>query len=305
MNDQVHPDLAAGLRRLPTLTFTRRNYRLIGLLYRVLGLKRERNDGISISRIKHDGLPLRVYAPRNRQPVAALLWIHGGGMIVGTARGDDTRCMRFASELGALVVSPDYRLAPKHPFPAALDDCVNAWLWTVERATDLGVSPDRVSVAGASAGGGLAASLAQRMHDEGGTAPAAQLLVYPMLDDRTAAREDIGLREHLVWNRESNITGWSSYLGSGGEEPAPYAAPARRGDLSGLPPSWIGVGSLDLFLDESREYAQRLMDAGVPCELQVVDGAFHGFEAMIPTPPVSQGFVEAQVKFLRRNLNAK
>jgi acetyl esterase/lipase len=245
--------------------------------------------------------------PRDRKPAAAFLWIHGGGYVVGTPAQDDARCVTFARELGMLVVSPEYRLSPRHPFPAAHDDCLAAWRWTVRTAEDLGIGRSRVAMGGGSAGGGLAACLTQRLRDENEAPPASQLLVYPMLDDRTAVNDGAGQPRHLVWNRHSNFTGWSSYLaGSPGAREVPrYSVAARRDDLSGLPPAWIGVGTLDLFLEEDRTYAHRLEEAGVPCRFHAVEGGFHGFDAIAPESPVALSFVDEQVEFLRTHLFAR
>jgi acetyl esterase/lipase len=247
---------------------------------------------------------VRVYLPRDGASGAALLWLHGGGLIVGAPTMDEGRCGAWARELGLVVVSVDYRLAPEHPFPAALDDARAAWWWLQGSAGALGVDPRRVAVGGASAGGGLAASLAQRLHDEGGVPPAAQLLLYPMLDDRTAARRELDGAGHLVWHNRSNRAGWSSYLGRapGAPELPPYASAARRGDLRGLPPAWIGVGDLDLFRDEDRAYAERLERAGVATVLHQVAGAPHGFDALAPAASLSRAFAAAQVAFLRERL---
>ena len=217
---------------------------------------------------------------------------------------DDGRCAELVRELGIVVVSAYYRLAPKHPFPAAVDDCRAAWGWLQSNLQELGIDSSRVGVGGESAGGGIAASLAQRLHDEGGLQPACQLLVYRMLDDRTAARRELDSPQHMVWTNRSNLTGWSSYLGSapGGASVPEYAVPARREDLSGLPPAWIGVGNLDLFLEEDREYARRLNEAGVPCRLDEFPGAFHGFLVVAPDAPISRAGLEAQLVFLREHL---
>lgn len=250
------------------------------------------------------GVGVRVYRPRGHASGAALLWLHGGGLIVGTPRMDDRRCGAFARRLALVVVSVDYRLAPEHPFPAALDDAHAAWSWLLASAPELGVDPARVAVAGASAGAGLAASLAQRLRDDDGAQPAAQLLLYPMLDDRTAARRELDEPAHLVWHNRSNRAGWSAYLGQepGAEEAPPYAAAARHTDLAGLPATWIGVGDLDLFLAEGRAYARRLTEAGVHVELDEVAGAPHGFDALVAAAPVTRAFVERQVAFLRDRL---
>ncbi len=232
-----------------------------------------------------------------------MLWIHGGGMIVGTPQFEAMGCGRLARDLGVVVVSPDYRLAPEHPFPAALDDCMATLRWMRDHADELGVDPDRIAVMGASAGGGLSAAVAQRSHDEGITLR-AQVLVYPMLDDRSALRADHAGRGRFGWTPAANRFGWTAYLG---REPrmsdAPkYAAPARRTDLTGLPPAWVGVGELDLFYDEDVDYAERLRASGVPCELVTVPGMYHGADGLTPKAAVLQDFRRSVTDHLRTYL---
>ena len=216
--------------------------------------------------------------PDRVRPSGALLWIHGGGYVMGTPEVENEVCSRIALELGVLVVNVSYRLAPEHPFPAGLDDCYAALAWLHEQADELGIDPDRVAIGGASAGGGMAASLAQMAHDRGGPAVSFQLLVYPMLDDRTVQRPV----DALVWNNRSNAFAWDAYLGhpAGQPDERPWAVPARRADLAGLPPAWIGVGDIDLFHDEDVEYTRRLQEAGVHCELHVEPGMYHGADAI-------------------------
>ena len=175
------------------------------------------------------------------------------------------------------------------------DDCYDALVWLAARPE---VDPSRIVIAGASAGAGLTAGLALLARDRGGASPALQVLVYPMLDDRTALRTDIDERNFRLWTNRSNRYGWSSYLGAppGSADVSPHAAPARASDeqLAGLPPAWIGVGTLDLFHDEDVLYAQRLRAAGVECELYVVDGAFHGFDGMTSRASVTRAFNESR-----------
>ena len=185
-----------------------------------------------------------------------------------------------------------YRFAPTHPSPAAAEDVYAGYVGLLAHAERLGIDTARVAVGGASAGGNLAAALTLLAHDRGGIQPAFQLLVYPMLDDRTVARTDLDTRNVRVWTPKSNRYGWTSYLGvaPGSEDVSAYAAPARREDVSGLPPAWVGVGTLDLFYEEDLEYARRLTDAGVPCQVYVVPGAFHGFDAVFRKAGVSREF---------------
>jgi acetyl esterase/lipase len=247
-----------------------------------------------------------VFAPTGMSsPRPAVLWIHGGGMCVGTPQIEAVLSADMAREVGAVVVSPDYRLAPENPFPAALDDCMATLKWMVEHADELGTDPDRIAVHGVSAGGGLAAAIAQRCFDEG-VALRAQVLGYPMLDDRTALRDDHAGRGEVTWTPSSNKWAWTAYLG---REPrmsdAPqYAAPARRTDVSGLAPAWIGIGELDLFYDESVAYAEKLTAAGVPCELVTVPGMYHGADHIAPKALSMRNFHAGMVGFLRNRFDS-
>ncbi|MRG58886.1 alpha/beta hydrolase fold domain-containing protein [Agromyces sp. CFH 90414] len=255
-----------------------------------------------------DGAPdveVRVYDPAGRAPGSpALLWLHGGGFLIGDPEQDEASSIAFARELGMLVVAPRYRLAPEHPAPAAVHDAYSALTWLFGEAAARSVDPGRIAIGGASAGGGLAAGLALYAHDRGEVRPAFQLLVYPMLDDRTVLRTDLDTRGVRGWTPASNRFGWTSYLGGppGAADVSPYAAPARRADLTGLPPAWIGVGSLDLFHDEDCAYAFRLQAAGVGCELLVIEGAFHGFDSIMRKAGVSREFWRAQADALRAGL---
>lgn len=248
-------------------------------------------------------VPVVVYErPGREQPCGALVWIHGGGMIMGSPESAHDFCSRVAGELGVLVVSVDYRLAPEHPFPAGLHDCFAALSWVHDHAAELGVDPARIAVGGDSAGGGLAASLAQLAQDRDGPAICFQLLVYPMLDDRTVVRAEADGTEGLIWTRRSNRFGWTAYLGhepslAGAADQLP-AAPARRADLAGLPAAWIGVGDVDLFLAEDVDYATRLEAAGVPCELVVEPGMYHGADAIVPKAPSMVAFRSRMVAAL-------
>ncbi|MCV2393264.1 alpha/beta hydrolase [Actinotalea sp. M2MS4P-6] len=236
----------------------------------------------------------RVYEPLSSgAPHPGLLWLHGGGLVIGDPRQDDRLCAGAAAELGITVVSPRYRLAPEHPFPAALDDAAAAWRWTQEHTAELGVEPGAVALGGESAGGGLAACLAQLLRDTSEDRPVAQWLFAPMLDDRTAARRHLDELDHPVWNNTANRFGWRAYLGvePGIEDLRDYAAAARRLDLSGLPPTWICAGDIELFHDEVVDYATRLGDAGVDTTLDIVPGGAHGFENWAATTPLATSLV--------------
>ena len=215
---------------------------------------------------------------------------------------DDRNCIDYVRRAGMVIVSVDYRCAPKHPFPAGLDDCAAALSWMVSHAAQLGIDPTCIAVGGVSAGGGLAAALAQLAHDQLEIKPIFQLLVYPMLDDRTVLRAEIDDSLNVTWDQKSNRFGWESYLGRqcGAQDVPQYAVPARRADLAGLPPAWIGVGSLDIFHAEDVVYAQRLKESGIECEMKVVQGAFHGFDVFNPKLPVVQDFRQSQILALKK-----
>jgi acetyl esterase/lipase len=246
------------------------------------------------------GVRVRLHRPPNAKGTGpGLVWIHGGGYVIGSASQDDVACRRFARRLGVTVASVDYRLAPEHPYPASLDDCYTALTWLAGLPA---VDPARVAIGGASAGGGLAAALALLARDRGEVDLAAQLLVYPMLDDRSSYGSGPNDAAHRLWSRSSNRWGWKCYLGDADPN---VAVPARHDDLSGLPPAWIGVGTADLFHEEDLAYADRLRSAGVPCDVEVIDGAFHGFDGIARNAPVSRVFFEKQVAFLERMLTTQ
>jgi acetyl esterase/lipase len=298
-------DVAAELRS-PLLPFVSVPYtaRTLPFIRPALRLTMRPGRGVAVTKRQVAGEPaVRVLVTtlsERAAPQPALLWIHGGGMIMGSPQLEAPMTGRLARELGAVVVSPDYRLAPENPFPAGLDDCMATLRWMHAHADELGVDQDRIAVAGVSAGGGLAAAVVQRSCDEGITLR-AQVLVYPMLDDRTALRDDHAGRGQIGWTPSSNRFAWSAYLG---REPrmseAPnYAAPARRTDLSGLPPAWIGIGGLDLFYEEDVAYADKLRACGVPCELITVPGMYHGADAIAPKAASMQGFRRGMLDHLR------
>ncbi len=231
-------------------------------------------------------LELHTFAPTTDRPHPCLLWLHGGGYVMGSPLIDAARMQQWAAELDCVTVSVDYRLAPEHPFPAAHDDARAALEWVLATAEVLGIDRDRVVVGGASAGGGLAAALALAARDLG-LALAGQLLFYPMLDDRQCTESSQW--ETAVWSPRHNAFGWSAYLGplTGGAVP-PHAAPARAEDLRGLAPALVIVGGADGFLDEDVSYATALTHAGVPADLRVVAGAPHGFDLMAPDAAASR-----------------
>ena len=249
---------------------------------------------------------VRVYRPTD-QPgkLPALDWIHGGGYVMGDIEQDDRLMKQMVKRIGCVTVSVDYRLAPEHPFPAPVEDCYAGLKWLFRHTGELGVEPSRIAIGGASGGGGLAAGLALLTRDRGEVQVAFQLLIYPMIDDRNVTPASHAITDPRMWNRQSNHLGWKAYLGrdGGGADVSPYAAAARATDLTNLPPAYIPVGALDLFVDENIQYAQRLIQAGVPTELHVYPGAFHGFDIFAPSATVSKQFKAERDSALRRALH--
>ena len=232
-------------------------------------------------------------------PRPAILHVHGGGYVLGSAEMSDAANRQLAHDLGCDIASVDYRLAPETSFPGNVEDCYAGLKWVHDHAAELGVDTARIAIKGESAGGGLAAGLALMARDRGEIPVCFQLLVYPMIDDREPDEPHAWVGE-FIWTRQSNHFGWASILGRepGGDGISPYAAAARAEDLSGLPPTFISVGALDLFLEEDVEYARRLARAGVPVELHIYPGAFHGFQ-LVGETSVSRRARHDEVEALR------
>ncbi|MEO6093705.1 MAG: alpha/beta hydrolase [Novosphingobium sp.] len=239
----------------------------------------------------------------------ALLHIHGGGMVIGSARLMPHGPSTLAASIGLPVASVEYRLAPETPFPGPQEDCYAALAWMARDAAELGIDPSRIGVTGESAGGLLAAAVAQMARDRGGPKLAAQILVYPMLDHRVGGDADPWRNRHtgeFVWTRKSNQFGWESLRGDylPNDARKGWFSPSLADDVAGLPPTWIGVGNLDLFFDEDLDYARRLVDAGVPVELHAYPGAFHGFD-MLGGAGVTKAFARDRRSGTARLLGVK
>lgn len=252
-------------------------------------------------------ISLHIYKPRDARALLPCIYhIHGGGFVGGGAAQLEALHRPLSYDLDCIIISVDYRLAPENPFPAGIEDCYAGLAWTFANADALGIDKKRVGVMGESAGGGLAAALTILARDRGEYQLAFQHLIYPMLDDRTCVTtEPNPVAGEFIWTPHNNRFGWTSLLGSepGGPEVSPYAAPARANDLSGLPPAFIACPTLDLFIDEDMAYAKRLMRAGVPVELIVYPGGFHGFDIFGGDAPVAVRARADSVTALRRALH--
>jgi len=248
-------------------------------------------------------VPVRVHRPKDVEGILpAIVTIHGGGYIIGSYDMDSPLLNRWCQSLGVVGVSVEYRLAPETSYPGPLEDCYAALRWTYDNAHELGIDKERIGIYGLSAGGGLAAALALLARDRGEVPLAFVLLDCPMLDDRqrTASINAEGL---YVWGSGSNEFGWRSYLGElyGSDEVPAYAVPARAADLTGLPPTCVVVGSIDGFRDEDVDYAQRLNQAGVACELHVIAGLPHGYQ-LVPGAAAVQSALHCMDDWVARQL---
>ncbi|MFF5840063.1 alpha/beta hydrolase [Streptomyces massasporeus] len=246
----------------------------------------------------------RPAAPETAGPRPVIYHVHGGGMVIGNNRVGVDVPLAWAQALDAVVVSVEYRLAPEHPHPAPVEDVYAGLLWTADHAAELGADPERIVIAGASAGGGLCAALALLTRDRKGPQPIGQVLMCPMLDDRNDSPSTYQMAGLGVWDRTANETGWTALLGSrrGGPDVPAYAAPARAEVLTGLPPAFLDVGSAETFRDEVVSYASRIWQAGGVAELHVWPGGFHGFDGFAPQAAVSQAARAAHLSWLRRLL---
>lgn len=298
IDDMAAPWFKPYLDAKPPRTITRET---LPALRKVLTIPPEslpKNERVNVrNETLPSGLRVRVYTPKvEKAEYPALLWIHGGGYIMGSPEGNEDLSLKIADELGFIVAAPDYRLAPEHPYPAAVDDCYEALKWLAENPK---VRKDRIAVAGQSAGGGLTAAVALMARDKKYPALHFQMPLYPMLDYRNVTPSSHQIQDHRAWCRDFNIFAWGVYLANvSGDVPA-YASPSMAADLSGLPPAYIMTETLDPFRDEDIAYAQRLMTAGVPVELHVIPGVTHGFEAIFTDAEMSVKTVNEYVNALK------
>jgi acetyl esterase len=261
-------------------------------------------EGTSAEEAPLGGQPALWIRPigRNENDGPVVLYLHGGAFEVGSPRAYQAFCSSLALRFRATVVVPDYRLAPEHPFPAGLDDCYAALVWMEKSSAEIGVDPQRLGVGGGSAGGGLAAATALMARDRGGPRLCMQYLGIPELDDRLETHSMTVYTDTPVWNRPNAILSWKYYLA--GAEPTQYAAPARARELSGLPPTYVDVCEFDSLRDEGIGYAQRLVQAGVPVELHLYPGTFHG-SSLVADAAVSRRMSADSIDGIRRLLHGQ
>lgn len=286
---KIDKELLPALESFPALDINRDN------IVRIRELLGQRPKPAAPEGVNEEIVPIQngegevrvhVYRKTDRPAQPAIVWIHGGGYVMGSA--EDIRAKVIASNCECTVFSVDYRLAPEHPFPAGPEDCYAVLDWVMRNSASLGIDPDAVAIGGASAGAGMAAGVALMNRDRANFPLRLQLLLYPMLDNLHAT--DSGRYvNHPVWNQQTSFNAWEMYLdGTPGEAASPYAAAARATDLGGLPATYISVGSEDLFRDEDIEYGRRLTAAGTPCEIAVFPGLFHAADSFAPNARVSQ-----------------
>jgi acetyl esterase/lipase len=301
----VDPELAAQLALIPPLPFEDLEATRAAFTESFDGLAEGRHDGVLVSTDTlrtPDGatLPLRVFRPQGgRARKAVVLDLHGGGFAIGSAAMDDPLNLAIAREVDAVVVAVDYRLSPEHPYPTPAEDCYSALLWVVEHADRLGVDPARLAVHGDSAGGGLAATVGLWARDRGGPSIRFLSLLEPELDDRCDSAAMLAGEDAPVWYRSNAVLSWRYYLdGAAVDE---YAVPARHPDLSGLPPTYLTVNPVDPLRDEGIAFAVRLVAAGVPTELRMWPGTYHGFD-LVESAAISRRAGAALHDVLRRGL---
>lgn len=246
-------------------------------------------------------VPVRIYRPMRPQPASpAVFFIHGGGMYLGDLDYEHATAVKICEELGALVVSTGYRKAPEHPHPAQVYDCYAALSWMRDNAGPLDLDPGRLAIFGGSAGGNLALATALKARDLEGPALSYVMALYPMVDHRNTTPSARGGTAVGPWDRRANVEAWEWFLA--GQEPDGYAAPLHADDLSGLPPTFIDVGTADLFRDENLALAQRLLAAGVSTELHVYPGVYHAAEHYAPDAEAAQHMWTLRFRALRKAL---
>lgn len=313
MEKKLNPEVKEWFALLPEVIYTRENLsskrKEMDDMFAGMVAALPANNAVLTSERSIPGMAgnpdvrVKIYEPKGKDTVLpGVLYIHGGGYILGSADMMDPSLQQLVLEINCVIVSVDYRLAPEHPYPAAIEDCYAALQWFAEHAEELGVDVSRIAVVGPSAGGGLTAAVSLMARDRKGPAIRFQMPLYPMLDDRSTTRSSKEITDERVWTGAKNQLAWNLYLGETGEG-SPYAAPARAEDLSGLPPTYTCVGDLDPFRDETLDYVSRLTQAGVPTEFHLYPGCFHGFEEYFPAAAISRRMVGEYNAALKRALH--
>ena len=245
-------------------------------------------------------IPVRIYTPKGggiARP--AFVNFHGGAFILGVLETEHSRCLATSAKGGAVAIGVDYRLAPENPFPAGVEDCYAALKWVAENATSLGIDPNKIVIGGGSAGGNLTAAVALMARDRQGPPLAAQMLIYPVIDDRCATESMRTGHDALIWTTGYSVAMWNHYVGTDRSHVSAYASPARATDLSGLPPAYLITCEHDPLRDEALEYGIRLLHAGVPVELHNYAGTVHGFDLLAPSEVSKRALADFIAAFLR------
>jgi acetyl esterase/lipase len=306
----LDPELAAAVAMLPTLDVSDIPAARATMKELRAGLPEPDETGISVTDVTVPGpagapdVALRIYRPDEVAGPIGIYDVHGGGFILGDIDASHAGNVALARAVGAVVVTVEYRLAPEAPFPAPLEDVYAGLVWFAEHAADYGVDPARIAIHGISAGGGLCAGLALLARDRGGPAIAFQYLGVPEVDDRLTTPSMTAFTDTPIWNRPNAIVSWDAYLGEGvpgSADVSPYAAPARATDLSGLPPAYVSTMAFDPLRDEGIAYGLALLAAGVPVELHLFPGTFHG-STLIEGAAISRREITERVAVLRRAL---
>ena len=310
MKNRVNPEIVRMLDLFPPLDLD--NYEAARAAQAQAPLAPQ-DPNITITNKIIDGpdgnaLRIRIYEPNAKtKELAGLLWIHGGGYVLGAPEENDGLCQQFVNEVGCVVVSVDYRLVPEHPYPAPIEDCYTALTWLADNATNLGVDQKRIGVAGLSAGGGLTAALALLARDRKGPELCFQMPLYPMIDDRNNTPSNYEITGNYIWNHDLNEKGWNFYLNgdNGKEDVSIYAAPARATveELRNLPYTYTCVGQLDPFRDETLTYVTKLAQAGVDVEFHLYPGGYHAYEIVNPEAEISKRTNQEYVNAVKYVLN--
>lgn len=310
MNLRVHPELLNDLELFGNLEVTKETLPAIregsaaayteSEIPETIQVKKETIIGVDNNEIK-----LKIYAPSNQSTsLPALLWIHGGGYIIGSYEENDLLCFDFVEQANCVVVSVEYRLSPETSYPGPLEDCYSALKWMADNSNELNIDVNHLGIAGASAGGGLTAGLSLLARDRNYPKLAFQMPLYPMINDKNNTPSANEITEGMVWNQKLNQFGWAMYLGDlvNSDEIPIYAAPARATDYSDLPPTYTCVGQLDPFRSETIDYVMKLAEAGVDVEFHLYPGAFHGFD-LISTSDYAQNAKKQYVNAVKTGLN--